>query len=122
MDADLTIERTEANGCPVLQLAGEVDAYTCEQFRDAVLKSLDGDADNVILVMHDVDYIDSTGLGALVAGLKRAADRKARITLVSANPRVRRVFEITGLEKVFPMYRNVQDALASVDNKLAAAV
>jgi anti-sigma B factor antagonist len=99
-----------------------VDAYTCEQFRDAVLKSLDGDADNVILVMHDVDYIDSTGLGALVAGLKRAADRKARITLVSANPRVRRVFEITGLEKVFPIYRNLQDALASVDNKLAAAV
>lgn len=122
MDADLTIERTEANGCPILQMAGEVDAYTCEQFREAVLKSLDGNVDNVILVMHDVDYIDSTGLGALVAGLKRAADRNARITLVCSNPRVRRVFEITGLEKVFPMYRSVQDALASADKRLAAAV
>ncbi len=122
MDADLTIKRTDSNGCPILQMAGEVDAYTCEQFRQAVLESLNGDVDNVILVMHDVDYIDSTGLGALVAGLKRAVDRNARISLVCSNPRVRRVFEITGLEKVFPMYRSVQDALASTDNKLAAAV
>ncbi len=54
--------------------------------------------------MMKVEYIDSSGLGALVGGLKRSTEHGGRIVIVCDNPQIRKVFEITGLEKVFPLY------------------
>ncbi len=122
MDADLQINLTQAGSFPVLDLVGEVDAYTCSSFRDAMIKALNGDNASLIISMNGVEYIDSTGLGALVGGLKRASEKDGHIFIVCTNAQVTKVFEITGLVKVFPIYPTVDDAQKALESGAPAGV
>lgn len=110
MDADLKIGLTMSGNYPTLNLEGEVDAYTCSSFREAMIEALESHGKDLIINMCDVEYIDSSGLGALVGGLKRVSEKQGRIFVVCSNPQVRKVFDITGLVKVFPVYETVDDA------------
>jgi anti-sigma B factor antagonist len=116
MEMDLRIKTKTTEGVPVILLSGEVDAYTCSMFREAMIDIIDQGNPNVVVNMADVEYIDSSGLGTLVGGLKRASEKKGKIAVVASSVQIRKVFEITGLEKVFPLFENESDAALSFTN------
>ncbi len=112
MDLQITVRK---RGCvAVVELAGELDAYTSSRFREIMIESIEGGSANLIVSMLGVEYIDSSGLGALVGGLKRASERQGRIYILCDQPQVRKVFEITGLEKVFPIYATEDEAVEAI--------
>lgn len=104
MEMDLLISVRYEGEVPVIDLSGEVDAYTSARFREAMVDLIEDGAPNLIISMMKVEYIDSSGLGALVGGLKRSTEHGGKILIVCDNPQIRKVFEITGLEKVFPLF------------------
>jgi anti-sigma B factor antagonist len=110
MEMDLRIVTRTAEGIPVIQLSGEVDAYTCSMLRDAMIEIIEQGNPNVVISMADVEYIDSSGLGTLVGGLKRASEQSGKIAVVASSIQIRKVFEITGLEKVFPIFESETEA------------
>jgi anti-sigma B factor antagonist len=111
MEMDLQIV-VRKDGCiAVIDLSGEVDAYTSSRFREVMVELIEDGHHNLVVSMAKVEYIDSSGLGALVGGLKRATERQGKILIAASQPQVRKVFEITGLEKVFPLFDTEQDAL-----------
>ncbi|MBI2842442.1 MAG: STAS domain-containing protein [Armatimonadetes bacterium] len=110
MEMDLQISTKTLEGIPVIGLSGEVDAYTCSRFRDTMIDVIEEGNANIVVSMKDVEYIDSSGLGTLVGGLKRASEKGGKIAVVCSSPQIRKVFEITGLEKVFPLFRSERDA------------
>ncbi len=114
MEMDLQINVRKHEEIPVIELSGEVDAYTSARFREIMLDIIDSDGANLVINMTDVEYIDSSGLGALVGGLKRVSERDGKIVIVCDKPQVKKVFEITGLEKVFPIYDSVEDAVSAL--------
>ena len=114
MEMDLQIIVKRCDDIPVIVLKGEVDAYTSARFREVMLEVVDTHGPKVVISMADVDYIDSSGLGALVGGLKRVSERDGKIVIVCDKPQVRKVFEITGLEKVFPIFESEDAAVAGV--------
>jgi len=114
MDKDLRILVRNENVPPVIELDGELDAYTCGQLRDAMTAVIQDDSPTVIITMLKVQYMDSSGLGTLVAGLKRASERDGRVAVVCTNPQIRKVFEITGLVRVFPLYDSVEEAVRDI--------
>ncbi len=99
--------------CAVLQVTGEVDVYTApmlrEQMRDLAAKG----AVHLIADLSRVDFLDSTGLGALVGGLKRLREAGGSLALVITAPRILRIFQITGLTKALPAQRSVEDAITA---------
>lgn len=111
MEMDLVISVRNNGSVPIIDLSGEVDAYTSARFREAMVDLIETGAADLIVSMMKVEYIDSSGLGALVGGLKRSTERGGRILIVCDNPQIRKVFEITGLEKVFPLYDLETDAV-----------
>lgn len=111
MEMDLEINVRNDRNVPVIELSGEVDAYTSARFRETMIELIESGAVSLVISMDRVEYIDSSGLGALVGGLKRATERQGRIVIVCSNPQVRKVFEITGLERVFPLYTAEEDAV-----------
>lgn len=118
MEMDLQIRTRTLEGIPVIGLTGEVDAYTCSRFRDAMIEIIEDGNPNVVVSMADVEYIDSSGLGTLVGGLKRASEKSGKIAVVCNSSQIRKVFEITGLEKVFPLFESEVEAaheLAGLD-------
>lgn len=108
--ADLMIETRLMGETPVLDLTGEVDSYNSPRLREKMVALIDEGKPDLVINLAGVDYIDSTGLGTLVGGLKRASEKGGTIRIVCPNEQIYKVFNITGLVKVFPIFSSEQDA------------
>jgi anti-sigma B factor antagonist len=109
---DLVLERTTESGWGVLAVEGEVDLYTSPQLRDAVNGMIEEGQDRIVLDLTNVGFMDSSGLGVLVTGLKRVRERDGALSLVCPEGSVHKVLAITGLDKVFPIHQSVAEATA----------
>ncbi|HPP75316.1 MAG TPA: STAS domain-containing protein [Armatimonadota bacterium] len=103
------------NGVPVIKLEGEVDVYTVPQLKQQMISLLESGTKQIVIDLTKVEYFDSTALGVLIGGLKRMRERDGNLSLICPNPRIRRVFEITGLDKVFDIYNSVDDARTGIE-------
>lgn len=101
-------ERTNAN---VLAVSGDLDVATAPQVRTELVRLLTDDAIRLVVDLTRVDFIDSFGLGVLVGGLKRAKTTGTDLVLVVTEPRVLKVFEVTGLDRVFDLAATVDEGL-----------
>jgi len=96
-------------------VAGEIDVYTAPQLREQLVELVDSGRYDLVIDMERVEFLDSTGLGVLVGGLKRVRAHDGSLRLVCTQERILKIFRITGLTKVFPIYDSVADAVASTD-------
>jgi anti-sigma B factor antagonist len=109
---DLTLnEYSVAPGQAVVEVGGEIDVYTAPRLRETLISLIDSGNYRLIIDMEGVEFLDSTGLGVLVGGLKRVRAHDGTIDLVCTQGRILRIFRITGLINVFSIYDSVQDAL-----------
>lgn len=106
--------RTEGDDTAVLSLAGEVDVANAGQVRDSALKLMSTGIKHLVVDLKATEYMDSTGLGTLVGLLKRMKESGGDVVIAVARPRVKRLFEITGLIQVFRIYDDVAAALKEV--------
>lgn len=112
---DLQIKPTvrETDGICVLELSGEVDVYTSPMVKDKLQALIESDRYRIVVNLKDVRYIDSTGLGILIGALKRVREHNGSVNLVITNPQTRKVFEITGLVKIFGIFDTEEQALSA---------
>ena len=102
-----------AGHAAVLAVSGEVDVATVPRLREQLHGLVaSGTPPDRGVDLDAVDFLDSTGLGVLVGALKRVRSNGGELALVCTSPRIRKVFEVTGLTKVFALYDTV-DAAAS---------
>lgn len=100
------------NGHTVLAVKGEVDVYTAPRLRERLVELVTEGKRQIVVDLEGVDFLDSTGLGVLVGGLKRLRSNDGEMSLVSTQSRILKVFEITGLTKVFSIHDSVEAATA----------
>ena len=109
---------TNTNDVQALDLEGEVDVYTAPVLRQAIMDQVEGGVKHLLINLARVEYLDSTGLGILIGGVKRLKEQGGSLRLVGPSARIQRIFEITGLNKIFDVYASEQEALGTT----AAAV
>jgi anti-sigma B factor antagonist len=97
----------------VIALAGEVDLYTAPEFKQQLLDVIAKGARNVVVDFSDTTFIDSTTLGVLVGGVKRLRGQDGQLSLVCSDRNIAKIFEITGLDRVFQIYPTRDEALAN---------
>jgi anti-sigma B factor antagonist len=107
---DLMIETLETGGATVVKVAGEVDVFTAPQLREALAQAVDANGSHVVVDLEDVGFLDSTGLGVLVFGLKRVRERGGDLSLVCAHEQILKVLSITGLSKILKVYATLDEA------------
>jgi anti-sigma B factor antagonist len=107
---DLGLDVVERNGFAVLAVHGEVDVYTAPQFREQLIQLVDQGHRKIVIDLEGVEFLDSTGLGVLVGGLKRVRSHDGDLALVCTQRRILKVLEITGLTKVFSIHDSVDAA------------
>jgi anti-sigma B factor antagonist len=98
----------------VISLAGEVDLYTAPEFKQQLLEVITQGGRNVIVDFSDTTFIDSTTLGVLVGGVKRLRSNDGQLSLVCSDRNITKIFEITGLDRVFTIYATRDEALNAV--------
>jgi anti-sigma B factor antagonist len=96
----------------VLVLAGDIDIHSAPQVRERLV-ALQGDGSTAVVVdLAGVNFLDSSALGALVAAHRQLHDAGGTLSLAGARPHVRKVFQITRLTEVIPVYESVEEACA----------
>ena len=110
---DFDVETSEQDGYSVLTLRGEIDVYTAPHLRQAIVDLVDGGARDLVIDMTMVEFLDSTGLGVLVEGLKRVKRHDGSLSIVATQDKILKIFDITGLNKAFPIHATVGDAVAA---------
>jgi anti-sigma B factor antagonist len=99
----------------ILEVAGSLDISNAHKMRQAVLETISAEPTQVIINLHDLCSVDSSGLAALVQGLKRAREQQGNLCLCSLQPPVRMILELTRFDKVFDIFISEEDAvLASI--------
>ncbi len=102
------------NDAYVISLAGEVDLYTAPEFKQQLLEVIEQGAKDVVVDFSKTTFIDSTTLGVLVGGVKRLRSNDGHLSLVCSDRNITKIFEITGLDRVFAMHDSRPAALADV--------
>ena len=95
----------------VVALEGEVDIYSAPQFKETLLSGIDDGATAIVVDLARVTFIDSTALGVLVSGAKRVRPKNGRLDIVCTDENITRIFEITGLDRIFGIFPTRDEAL-----------
>jgi anti-sigma B factor antagonist len=112
---DIKVNVREAQGDTfVVDLNGEIDVYTSPKVKDAIGDLIDKGHYNLVINLEKVRYIDSTGLGVLIGGLKRVREHGGTVNLVCTNPQIKKIFDITGLVKIFGIYDDEDAAMKAL--------
>jgi len=93
----------------VITVSGEVDLATSPELDVAIIAAIDSGTSSVAIDLTDVSFMDSSGLGVIVRGLKRCREADIDLDLVITNERVLKVFGITGLDQVIPIHASIAD-------------
>jgi anti-sigma B factor antagonist len=104
--------RTPNETTCILAVEGEVDVYTSPQLKQEIVQRAEAGVKHLIINLSKVEYLDSTGLGVLIGGLKRLREVEGNMALVGPGMRILRIFEITGLDKIFDIYQSEEEAAA----------
>lgn len=112
---DLSLSTRAERGRTVVEVTGEIDVYTAPKLREQLAELVDSGRHDIVVDMQGVEFLDSTGLGVLVGGLKRVKQHDGSMNLVCTQERILKIFRITGLTKVFPIHDSVAAAVASAD-------
>ena len=97
----------------VVYCSGSLDLETVDEFKHRVLPLLVAGAPSLVLDLGGVGFMDSTGLGGLIAALKRAREAEIGLDLVVNTERVSQLLALTGVDVLLPIYESQQLALAS---------
>ncbi|PKW15806.1 anti-anti-sigma factor [Saccharopolyspora spinosa] len=110
-----------SEGITVVEVTGELDVYTAPSLRERFVEALSGDEVRLVVNLNGLDFLDSTGLGVLVGGLKRARARGGELIVVCSTERLLKIFRITGLTRVFRIVPDVASAQALLADRAALA-
>ena len=108
MELEITTEHASTS-CR-LALSGEIDVYTSPELKREIVEAVDAGCVNIVVDLEGVGFIDSSGLGVLVSGLRRVKERDGTLRLVCTRDSILKIFRITGLDKVFPIFASAEEA------------
>ena len=111
MDVDLT--QRMVDGYLVLEVRGEVDVHSAPTLSTRLTQLVDAGNSCIVLDLGWLSFIDSTGLGALVAARNHAVTAGVTLRLAGTTDRVQKLLRITGLDAVFDTFPTVAAAVAT---------
>jgi anti-sigma B factor antagonist len=111
--ADFSIRRTAlASDTALVELEGQIDLHTAPQLKEHLLGAIDEGAANIVVDLSETSFIDSMTLGVLLGAVKRLRPRGGQLRIVCTDPSIRKIFEITLLDRVFSLHESRDEALA----------
>jgi anti-sigma B factor antagonist len=110
---DLKLGHYVKDGIEVIDVQGEIDIYTAPRLRELLIDLVGKGSYRLVVNLDKVGFLDSTGLGVLVGGLRRVRAHDGSLDLVCTQQRILKIFRITGLTEVFGIYETVDQAIAA---------
>ena len=111
-DAAFDVEVIDlSDGLSVIEVHGQADLHTASDLRSAMLTAIDRGAVRLVVDLSQATFIDSMTLGVLLGAVKRLRPVGGAVSVVCRDPHIRRIFEITLLDRIFTLYPDRQSAV-----------
>lgn len=111
VEQEFGVVEERRNGATVVAAQGEIDVATAPALRETLELVIERDEGPVVVDLTAVTFIDSTGLGVLIGARQRSMDAGRALSIVIVEPRILKVFEITGLTEVFSIHQSLESTL-----------
>jgi anti-anti-sigma factor len=105
---------TTVNGVRLVSIGGELDISTSNRVRELLSHAAEDTVRPLVVDLSRCDFIDSTGLATILHGAKPAQDGQSNVAIVSAGGEVRKLLELTAIDRTIPVYSTLDEALAAV--------
>ncbi|RZK76274.1 MAG: anti-sigma factor antagonist [Pedobacter sp.] len=110
----MNVTREDIDNVVLLTIADkDANLTRSEKFKEIVFKEIESGSRNLIISFENVEYLDSSFLGALVAILKNLVPKNGKLSLIALNSDIRNLFELTRLDKIFDLKESLNSALES---------
>lgn len=113
-DNKLEVTTDQTHGTPVITANGDIDIYSVASFKSKINEILDTGVNELIIDLKGVEYVDSSGFGALLGATKRVRPNGGKIILTGCSESVARLMKITQLDTIFEMYKDCIQAADSI--------
>ena len=113
VDFEVSLEGPEVDGAYVVAVAGEVDLLSAPALKEALRDAIAAGAKRIVIDMTATRFIDSTTLGVILGASKRLRPQGGEVVLVIDHPSIRKIFEITLLDRAFQIFETREQALAA---------
>src|SRR5512142_793390 len=110
---ELKLGHYRKDGIEVVTVEGEIDISSAPRLRELLIDLAAKGTCRLVVNLGKVGFLDSTGLGVLVGGLRRVRAYDGSLDLVCTQQRILKIFRITGLTEVFGIYETVDQAIAA---------
>ena len=107
----MQVNLEENNGISIFNVIGDIDISSAPDIKKRFDKDITRDKNMVLINLKEVDYVDSSGLATLVEVLKNVRACNGKLKIASLSMKVKGLFEITKLDKLFDINDNVEEAL-----------
>jgi anti-sigma B factor antagonist len=107
---------TLGRGVQIVSLGGEVDVHTAPRLDEEIAGAIEGGARRVVVDLAGTSFIDSTVVGVLLRAHQRLNGNQGKLVLVSEDPRILRVFQLTGLDRRFTIERSLVETIGKLSN------
>jgi anti-sigma B factor antagonist len=105
----------------VVAVSGEIDLFTAPELKAALGEAIESGKARIVVDLTETSFLDSTALGVLIGTVKRLRARDGRMTIVNIDQNIAKTFEITGLDQIFTIRSNREDAITALDEQQAPA-
>lgn len=112
--ADIHIEQGDFDGKPflIIRPVGDIDAYSVGEFRESLSEVADGS--HLLIDLGGVPFMDSAGLGALIAGIRRARENEGSVVVACDGAALTRLLHTTGFDRIVPVTETFDEAVAAL--------
>ena len=111
----MKIDQSEIQGVKLLTIEGEVDLNSSPQLREVFCGLIAKGETKFIVDFKSVSYVDSSGLATLIEMVQRLKKNQGTVSLIQLSDKVRNLFEITKLDKLFKIYNTQEEAMAAAE-------
>ena len=111
----MDIHICEKNRNLIVEISGEIDHHCVTNARDQIDRAYSRlNARNIIFDFENVNFMDSSGIGMIIGRYRNIKDKGAKVAASNINSDLMRIFEISGLKKIIPCYKNIDEAVKSL--------
>ena len=107
----MDIEIRENGDHKIIEVSGEVDLYNVSELKKSLFAITDGSSKSVVVDMKNVNYMDSSGIGALVAGQKKMKAHSGQFALLNIHDDVLNILKLATLDKFFKIYEDEDELI-----------
>lgn len=112
----MDLKFSKRNGTLIVRIVGEIDHHTCEYLRVAVERNFEKiRGKNMIFEMSGVDFMDSSGIGAVIGRYKLAKCMGGGVAVACPNERVKQIFHLSAMDKIIPCFPDLEKAICHLE-------